>query len=65
MSVASAAAPVTEPKSTPCTTVEASENCKKDSTWGKPGILVVLPNDEAPRNAKKMGKKMLGATNAG
>jgi hypothetical protein len=24
-----------------------------------------LPNDEAPRNAKKMGKKMLGATNAG
>jgi hypothetical protein len=28
-------------------------------------MFVVLPNEEAPRNAKKMGKKMLGATNAG
>ena len=65
MSVASAAAPDIDPKSTPWMTVAASENWRNESTSGNPGKFVVLPNDDAPRAAKKIGKIMLGALIAG
>ena len=65
MSVAIAAAPVTEPNNTPCTIVAASENWRNESTSGNPGRLVAPLNEDAPSAAKKIGNTMLGATSAG
>ena len=65
ISVASAAAPVTEPNNTPWVTVPANVNCRYESTLGNPGRLIARLNDDDPSAAKNSGKISDGAIIAG
>ena len=65
ISVARAAALVTEPNSTPCTTDPASAKSRNESTSGKPGMLIARANDAVPRATKNSGKTSDGTTRLG